>query len=263
MISVWNVPHGQPQPDLQPLVDLACSLGSERFPSALLNCLGHWVDSQHFSVLRMDEAQPGMLLAGTRHADAQLVWRCWQAYSRQFHSHDQLFQRMRRQRRQTGQTGQTLVGHLLAEDIEFGPYRQAIYHSNGMSERLSSLHWGEDGVPVLFNLYRHRENGYFSDREIGVFEQLTPALLRLLEGHLALRRERGGLEDWRRVLLRKAPGMTSQEQEVCLHLLQGMTHAGIGAAMGLRESTVKTYRNRAFARLGISFRSQLFALLRS
>ena len=36
--------------------------------------------------------------------------------------------------------------------------------------------------------------------------------------------------------------------------------AGIAADLGIKESTVKTYRNRAFDRLGIHFRSQLFAL---
>lgn len=39
-----------------------------------------------------------------------------------------------------------------------------------------------------------------------------------------------------------------------------MTHAGIAADLNIKESTVKTYRNRAFERLGINFRSQLFAL---
>ncbi|MBF3198021.1 LuxR family transcriptional regulator, partial [Pseudomonas aeruginosa] len=41
----------------------------------------------------------------------------------------------------------------------------------------------------------------------------------------------------------------------------GLSHAGIAAELGLKESTVKTYRNRAFARLDIHFRSQLFALV--
>jgi len=40
----------------------------------------------------------------------------------------------------------------------------------------------------------------------------------------------------------------------------GMTHAGIAADLGIKESTVKTYRSRAFDRLGINFRSQLFGL---
>jgi DNA-binding CsgD family transcriptional regulator len=40
-----------------------------------------------------------------------------------------------------------------------------------------------------------------------------------------------------------------------------MTQEGIAADLGLSVPTVKTYRNRAFARLGISFRNELFAAL--
>ena len=260
MMNVWSPTGAVPRLDLQRFVELTCIMGSERFASSLLDCLDHWVSSQHFCVLRMDPLQPSMLLAGTRHRDPKLVWRCWQAYARQFHNHDQLFSRMQRARQANSPA---LIGHLLAEDIEFAPYRQTVYQRNGMSERLSSLSWDEQGTPVLFNLYRHRETGYFSNQEIAAFEQLTPALLQLLRGHMALRGGGRHAGDWRPMLLRRAPQLTEQELEVCERLLSGMTHAGVAAEMGIKESTVKTYRNRAFDRLGINFRSQLFALVQT
>ena len=40
-----------------------------------------------------------------------------------------------------------------------------------------------------------------------------------------------------------------------------MTQEGIAVDLGLSLPTVKTYRNRAFGRLGIHFKSELFALL--
>ena len=40
-----------------------------------------------------------------------------------------------------------------------------------------------------------------------------------------------------------------------------MTQDGIAADLGLSAATVKTYRNRAFVRLDIHHRHQLFALL--
>ena len=90
MISFWNAPPGSPSADLRPFVELACALGGEGFPAALLETLGHWVAARHFNVLRIGAPRPELLLAGTRHRDAQLVWRCWQAYSRYYHSHDPL-----------------------------------------------------------------------------------------------------------------------------------------------------------------------------
>jgi DNA-binding CsgD family transcriptional regulator len=62
-------------------------------------------------------------------------------------------------------------------------------------------------------------------------------------------------------LLARCPALTVREAEVCLRLLRGMTQEGIAADLGLALPTVKTYRNRAFGRLGIHFRSELFALM--
>ena len=67
------------------------------------------------------------------------------------------------------------------------------------------------------------------------------------------------LADLRMRLLRTQADLTERELDVCARLLQGMTQEGIAADLGLGVPTVKTYRNRAFARLGIHFRNELFA----
>lgn len=237
--------------DIRHLSELACTLGTPGFPAALLACLGQWADCRHFSVLRMAGDRPKLLAAGTRHHDTGLVLRCGEAYIEHYYRHDPLFEPLR------SAPGQ--VGHLLAQDIRFMPYREAIYQRHDMIERLSSLYLDEQDRPVLFNLYRHRDQGFFSDSELRMCEALSPVLLQLLRGHLALT----GLkrtEDHQQLLLQHCSGLTMQELNICSRLLQGMTHAGIAADLGIKESTVKTYRNRAFDRLGINFRSQLFAL---
>ncbi len=231
--------------------DLTRTLGTPGFPAALLDCLGQWAACEHFSVLRMDGARPQLLAAGTRHPDASLVLRCGQAYIEHYHRYDPLFEPLKEA------PGQ--VGHLLAQDIRHGPYREAIYQRNGMIERLSSVYLDEQACPVQFNLYRHHDQGFFNDQELQMCEALSPALLQLLRGHLAL----SGLnpvKNPQQQLLQRCPELTTQELNICARLLQGMTHAGIAADLGIKESTVKTYRNRAFDRLGIHFRSQLFAL---
>jgi DNA-binding CsgD family transcriptional regulator len=64
----------------------------------------------------------------------------------------------------------------------------------------------------------------------------------------------------RQRLLRAHAHLTERELDVCARLLLGMTQEGIACDLGLSLPTVKTYRNRAFARLGIHFRNELFAL---
>ena len=60
-------------------------------------------------------------------------------------------------------------------------------------------------------------------------------------------------------LLAQCPALTGRELDVCERLLRGWTHDGIAADLGVSLATVKTYRARAFARLGLHFRSELFA----
>ncbi|WP_412459902.1 helix-turn-helix transcriptional regulator [Pseudomonas sp. SC11] len=251
MISLSTPQPSVLPPDMRHFSDLACLLGTSAFPGALLDCLGQWAACQHFSVLRMDGVRPQLLAAGTRHADKNLVLRCGQAYIDHYYQHDPLYEPLR--------AAPGKIGHLLAQDIRFVPYREAIYRTNNMIERVSTLYLDELQRPVLFNLYRHHDQGFFSDRELQLCEALSPALLQLLRGHLAL----GSLhrsDTHEQQLLERFPDLTAQELNICSRLLRGMTHAGIAADLNIKESTVKTYRNRAFERLGIHFRSQLFAM---
>ncbi|MBN2976496.1 helix-turn-helix transcriptional regulator [Pseudomonas lactucae] len=244
--QVSTLPQG-----VRHFAELTSRLGTPEFPVALLDYLGQWANCQHFSVLRMDGQRPQLLSSGTRHQDASLVLRCGKAYIERYYRYDPLFEPL------LAAPGQ--VGHLLAQDIRFMPYRESIYQRNGMIERLSSLYLDEQARPVLFNLYRHRDQGFFSDGELEMCESLNPSLLQLLRGHLALT----GLSctvDHHQQLLQRCPDLTTQELNICSRLLRGMSHAGIAADLAIKESTVKTYRNRAFDRLGIHFRSQLFAL---
>jgi len=48
---------------------------------------------------------------------------------------------------------------------------------------------------------------------------------------------------------------------VCERLLRGWTYDGIAQDMGISVASAKTYRARAFDRLGIHFRNQLFTLV--
>ena len=44
-------------------------------------------------------------------------------------------------------------------------------------------------------------------------------------------------------------------------MLKGITYDGIAVDLGVTAGTIKTYRDRAFERLGIHHRNELFALV--
>jgi DNA-binding CsgD family transcriptional regulator len=67
------------------------------------------------------------------------------------------------------------------------------------------------------------------------------------------------LPSLRAALLAQCPALTARELDICERLLRGLSYDGIAADLGLSVASVKTYRRRAFERLGLHFKSELFA----
>ena len=116
-----------------------------------------------------------------------------------------------------------------------------------------------DSGPGLLavNLYRQQGQAAFSDGVIDAVRGLTRPLLACMPKHLVLARAAGGSNRAYAAL----QALTGRELEVCQRLLKGWTHDGIAADLGLSAGTVKTYRDRAFDKLGIHCRNELFALV--
>jgi DNA-binding CsgD family transcriptional regulator/rubredoxin len=175
----------------------------------------------------------------------------------------------------------TRLCHVTATEVE-GEHRARVYEAHGVAERVSVADYESDGSVFAVNFYRHQHQVPFRDGQISDFEAVAPVLLALARKHIALARPQAmpavqdhpdadevlrpalaalpqGLPALRERLLRLQPDLTDRELDVCARVLQGMTHEGIAADLGLGVPTIKTYRNRAFARLGIHFRNELFA----
>ncbi len=154
--------------------------------------------------------------------------------------------------------------HITAREVP-NEHRARVYEAHGMAERVSIVQHADDGALFAVNFYRHGHQSALSDAQIGNFEQLAPALLALARKQVALRgpvpAPQRSPEALRQRLLQHSDALTARELDVCTRLLRGMTQDGIAADLALSLPTVKTYRNRAFARLGIHFRNELFALV--
>ncbi len=240
-------------------IDLVALMGRTDFDSSLLTYLNQWIQSKHFSILRIKDEQPALLLCGTQDESYTVPWNCGQSYVKRYHHYDALYQELFSK---DVQQHQTITGHLTADDIIFSPYRQEIYEKNGLIQRLCGFYRDEDNHPILFNLYRHKDQGFYPDREIENFDKIIPALAKMIQGHLALK-EKSHYKDFKQLLMIQQPSLTMQELEVCSRILKGMSYVGIASDLGLKESTVKTYRNRAFDKMGIHFKSQLFSMFLS
>ena len=245
---------------LEALPVLIGEIGGTGFGTTLLQALAPALPAASWSLYRVGASVSPALLASASHGVPDCTRQCWHAYLSGPYERDSSL------RGQGGSTdaGSQLLHHARADDMP-AEHQRLVYEPHGMAERLSIVEWGRQGDELLaLNLYRHTHQPRLSDRHIRSFETLAPALLALARKHAALAAPRpapAGDEVLAQRLLARAPGLTERELAVCLRLLRGMTHDGVAADLDLRPPTVKTYRNRAFQRLGIHFRNELFALV--
>lgn len=158
-------------------------------------------------------------------------------------------------------TGSAVMLRMHADEAP-AAHRNAIYRRHGMLERLSVAR-ADDGDSVLaVNVYRHDDEGCFAEDDVDTFGTLALPLIAAVSRHLRWGREEAAVAapDRRAQLRRHCPALTERELDVLVRMLRGMTYDGIAADMALGVGTVKTYRARAFERLDIHFKNELFAL---
>lgn len=247
-------------------------LGEPGFQSGLLRNLGPVLPAASWAVYRTGLGCRPALFMSSSHGVPDTTRDCWQAYLAGPYRAD----RSLHLESAAAAPGSLQLCHISAREVAH-EHRACIYEAHGVAERLSIVQ--TEGPDHLFavNFYRHQHQRAFTDAQVSDFEVLSPALLALVRKHLQVAQhtavapshtgsttpaQRGmALEasELRQRLQALCASLTARELEVCERLLQGMTQEGIAADLGLGLPTVKTYRNRAFARLGIHFRNELFA----
>jgi DNA-binding CsgD family transcriptional regulator len=263
----WYPPTGNRSAAAATLAGMIRSLGDDDFQATVLDQLQPWIPAASWSVYRTGTRCRPTLFLSSSHGVPDRTRACWRAYLSGPYLSDRSF----------GET-QALVDrprmcHVRVDEIG-EEHRARVYQPHGMAERVSVVDADAAGTFAV-NLYRHEHQPQFTDAQIADFEALAPSLLELARKHIAL----GGCAELapgsaaqapmpaasmppmqlRERLLDLASDLTARELDVCVRLLQGMTQEGIAADLGLAFTTVKTYRGRAYARLGVHFRNELFA----
>jgi DNA-binding CsgD family transcriptional regulator len=189
-------------------------------------------------------------------ADAHCTRRCFATYrDAGLYQCDRSFEPVRAGR------GDSAGAVMLRMQADEAPpvHRDAIYVANGMVDRLSVARAEADDSVLAVNVYRHAERGCFGDGDVATFGTLALPLLSAVARHLRWAAAPAPV-DRRAALKRRCGRLTERELDVLERLLRGMTYDGIAADMGLGVGTVKTYRARAFERLEIHFKNELFAM---
>ena len=166
----------------------------------------------------------------------------------------------------------SFMRHLHARDVNNPAYHRLYYRIARVSEKISIAIKAAGGTYYL-NFYRSAGQAGFSDRQISICSDVGDALCRLIAKHhlivsageisLQLGDAPTRVEEMRRSIYKTlfdGPfGLTSREAEVCAAIAVGITTGGIGLRYGVTANTVATHRKRAYAKLGISSQTELFA----
>lgn len=225
---------------------IAC-MGRERFDSDGLAALNRCLPLRWWSVYRLfDDRPPAMYASGT-FGTRDDTRQTFGIYRDTLYRKDETFIAAKEFLRGAAQA----VVHWHASEIP-REHREPIYTRNRLSERLSIVSSDDQGL-LAVNVYRQDDQDAFTDREIEQFRGLSTLLLACVRRHIELIGASGHVE-------LEALGLNGRERDVCERLLKGWTYDGIAADLKVSPATVKTYRDRAFARLNLHHRNELFAL---
>lgn len=276
-MRLWNLDRGASAADdggsPEAMAGVIASIGADDFGAAALASLNAALDVDSWAVYEWHPSAPPSLHASGSYRIPDLTRSCFDAYRAGLYRRD----RTVRELRERGEL-RPVMTHWRADEIG-AQHRELIYARHGMRERIALVRPAADGGLLAVNLYRHQHRRGFADRDFDAVHGAAHWLVACVARHLALAQRRvaipvanepppsgqAGHADATALaadrLGRHCLALTVRERQICERLLRGWTHDGIAADLGLSVPTVKTYRNRAFHRLGISHRSALHALV--
>jgi DNA-binding CsgD family transcriptional regulator len=266
-MNIWTVS----EPDAANAADAAQAallamiphLGSPAFQRHALAAINLGLRSGSWSVYRIHRDAPPDCYLSQSHERPDTTPACFHAYRTRLYRRDRTFAALA----EDGDHASVKVLHLTAADVRDPEHRHAIYERHQLRERLSVATVFPDDTILSVNLYRHADQPSFGERDFALFSHLAPGLFAMVARQIALcgprpaQDNRMPLQHCRTLLLSLAPAMPQRELDVCVRLLSGMSHDGIACDLGISPTTVKTYRNRAYARLNIHHNNELFAMV--
>ena len=139
-----------------------------------------------------------------------------------------------------------------AVEVSDPGYRRECYEESDIVDRVSVASVDDSGGLVLLELQRQSTSGEFSDSERETIAAVAPLLAAACTRHVELLVHGGtGADAWRTRLAAACPQMTPRELDVAASLLAGRTLHECAAALGVARSSVVTYCERAYSRLGV------------
>jgi DNA-binding CsgD family transcriptional regulator len=251
--------HPATRAQVGPLIE---AIGRPNFADTVMDVIDRFLPVAHFSALLQDPKSGVQVVAAASRSRDPTSSTIAQAYARRYFRNDPA--------RQIGWSKDTAeqveLMHLRAGDLGPSQYRRECYDKPGIIERLSLI-WlnGGDCVDSL-NFYRTRQEGLFEAADYDVAIEAAALLRPFIRRHRNLvasptanRSEMLTVFAGRLASLQRR--LTQREIEVCARALMGMSVEATALDLGIRPTSVTTYRQRSYQKVGISSQNELFSLV--
>jgi len=253
--------EGRSGPDVTDAIAGAVdAIGMPAFDDRLLAAVNGFVRVDHLTALTYSSNEGLQQLCVASRVDAIGVRSLTRDYVAQHHRLDPNFVELRRQTR----SRKIEVRRHDPRRLKARAYQRRFYTTAGIVDKVSYL-WRSSGIVYYVNLYRTTRTGHYAKEEVRRLEavaRLVASLVRLhggrtrVEAAFAVGNASGLME---RLVGLLGERLTSREQAVLVNILMGLRTEGIALQLGVQEESIKTFRKRAYAKLGISSQAELFA----
>lgn len=249
--------------DMAALAALMEEVGEPGFPETFLTVLRRIAGTDFCSAFQAEEdgSLTYLFACGYHSQIPGFAERASLDYARRYWQRD----RVTRQMLASGAVnGKVQVIRQAWNGIRDPEYRRDCYERAHVLERLTIYHSEE--TRIFASLYRTRDSGPFPLVAVERLEAVAPLLMAMVVKHVRLqaRPQTAPLHPPQQEiagrLLQAGYALSGREAEVSAGLLLGRTHREISEKVGLALSSIVTYRQRAYRKLGVSDRRGLEAL---
>jgi len=131
-------------------------------------------------------------------------------------------------------------------------YRRRFFSVPELATKFSFVVLDRESQHLFYINFYSKQESSFADEQRTALQQASTLIGSLLLKHFREeRKQRGGIHSL------SISGLSEREAQICHMMLQGHTAKSIGNQLGLQESTVITYKKRAFKKLKIYRKSEL------
>lgn len=231
------------------------AIGRPDFPNILIDTLRRQAGVGHCMVFALSRAGAARCLldVGNIPTGSDLG----AAYAGQFHesdpNRDALFE---------GEGRALIVLPSFAPRMYGARYRKIFFNDSNIVDKCATAIWTGDTC-FYVNFYRITAQGRFGEAERARLQVIAPAIGASVARHFQQTATATPDQSLAALFATRAPlsALTPREQEVCRHILLGLSSEAISQALGISLHSTLTYRKRAYGRLGISSQNELFSIV--